>query len=33
MRSGTGVSGRDRSDERLDPDNVHGPRQIVGQDG
>jgi len=26
-----GVSGRDRSDQRLDPDNVHDPCQIVGQ--
>src|ERR1700746_804606 len=25
------VSGRDRSDQRLDPDNVHDPCQIVGQ--
>src|ERR1700721_984158 len=26
------VSGRDRSDQRLDPDDVHDPCQIVGQD-
>ena len=26
-----GVSGRDRSDQRFDPDNVYNPCQIVGQ--
>src|SRR6202007_495932 len=25
------VSGRDRSDQRFDPDNVHDPCQIIGQ--
>ena len=28
----SGVSGRDRSDQRLDPDDVHDPGQIIGQD-
>jgi len=28
----SGVSGRDRSDQRLDPEDVHDPCQIVGQD-
>jgi len=27
----TGVSGRDRSDQRLDPDDVHDPGQIIGE--
>ena len=26
------VSSRDRSDQRLDPDDVHNPGQIIGQD-
>jgi hypothetical protein len=26
------VSGHDRSDQRLDPDNVHDPDQIIGKD-
>ena len=26
------ASGHDRSDQRLDPDNVHDPRQIIGED-
>ena len=26
-----GVSGRDRCNQRLDPDNVHDPCQIIGQ--
>ena len=27
----SGVSGRDRSDQRLDPDDVHDPGQIIGE--
>jgi len=28
---GAGGSGHDRSDERLDPDDVHNPGQIIGE--